>query len=192
MFNACPVLYRMADMEAELEQEITENKDGRDSHSCELNSVALNCFLNNVVSYFFIIKFLDFASIFCSWYSFYRFFCCVFPFKNKGLLKKYSDFQKSLFIHWILCSLLFKERPHWKTQQYNRSTIILRIGCLFCFESSVVVCITIIIIVIIINCFTTFSSSVVLFPKLSGGISNHFWQHYTAFGHIWVYFFFSQ
>ena len=64
MFNASPVLCRMADMEAVLEQEITENKDGRDSHSCELNSVALNCFLNNVVSYFFKIKFL--ASIFCS------------------------------------------------------------------------------------------------------------------------------
>ena len=62
MYSALPVLSRMADMEAE----ITENKDGIDSHSCELNSVALNFFLNNVVSYFFIIEFLDYASIVCS------------------------------------------------------------------------------------------------------------------------------
>ena len=81
-------------MEAELEQEITENKDGRDSHSCELNSVALNCFLNNVVSYFFIIEFLDYASIFGSWYSFCSFLYYVFPFKNK----KSRDVSKSAVI----------------------------------------------------------------------------------------------
>ena len=92
MFNASPVLCRMADMEAVLEQEITENKDGRDSHSCELNSVALNCFLNNVVSYllpFFVldIRFVDF-------------FITCFLLKTKDS----KSFSKSAVIH-IYCIL---------------------------------------------------------------------------------------